>query len=86
MKKSTSIFSLMTSIGAGLAVSVVTAGAIVAHGMSQADTRRQQMLEYRSISRETGLSGAPMINQSSIDLATKAFAIQIPKGVRGRES
>jgi hypothetical protein len=84
MKRNLSISRVFSGIATGVILSMATAGAIVAHGVSQADSRRQELADARRVmTDEITPSGTPLINQASIDLAAKVFGIQIPKGVRG---
>lgn len=81
---SSSIYTIFRGIILGLVVSFATAGAIIAHGNSQATARDKELSEmgsdYKAVSLPDSL---PAVNQSSINYAIKAFDIRIPKNIKG---
>jgi hypothetical protein len=83
MKKNLTISAIFNGVATGLIISGLTAGAIVAYGMSQAESRRQELAEQKFVVDSSRLTGVPAVNQSSIEIATKAFGIQMPKAIRG---
>lgn len=83
MKKNLTISGIFNGVATGLIISGLTAGAIVAYGMSQAESRRQELAEQKFVVDSSRLTGVPAVNQSSIEIATKAFGIQMPKAIRG---
>lgn len=79
----TSWTNLFRGITLGVLVSFATAGAIIAHGLSQADSRAK---ELSGISAGTTIdlpAGAPTVTQSSIAVAVKSFGIRLPKNING---